>query len=242
MALPGLCFDLGPGTTIGSCAWGLKNSVHNEALCFLNKSSILFKLISVIKSHDITITSDFNFSSSNRNVSAVPRSSFEGNGKYSTLIFRSVLSIAVCISARWFSNTTTITSKRFVDDINYNLNLIEGLPVNLDCCSFSKGYHMRGLLPTGKRHFGLPAVSSGIREPFPAARITAWNSGLKSIFVNSIQAVQYSLIHMLVCKLCQITVKNVVCQNPILPTYQYVVNTPDFLPDVLLLNNLRYKK
>ena len=90
--------------------------------------------------------------------SAVPRSSVPGIPTISILIFKPNLSNVVDTSDFANSETTTIASLK---------------PERSRIC---RGDHIMGTFAIGSKHFGCPTVNSVIREPFPPASTTAWNS------------------------------------------------------------------
>ena len=52
-------------------------------------------------------------------------------------------------------------------------------PSKPTCSSKLSGYHIKGLLPTGRRALGMLEVRSIMRDPPPTAITTAWNSMVK---------------------------------------------------------------
>ena len=50
------------------------------------------------------------------------------------------------------------------------------IPSNPAFSNILTGYHIMGLFAMGNRAFGVELVRSVIRDPLPAAKITAWNS------------------------------------------------------------------
>ena len=115
-----------------------------------------------------------------RNESAVPQSSFSGicTGEKASFTPPAPLTswLRTSSTGRYSPSLTTTTASVSVHtsgpDVPVHVHAADS-PRNPILSSNCTGYHMSGLLATGSRHLGQSSVSGYIREPRPAAMITA---------------------------------------------------------------------